>query len=268
VTDGIVLTGGVANAGAVVRIGDTVRRPPGAASTMQRKVLEHLAAVGFDRAPRYLGQDEQGRDVLSYVEGQVPTAPFPAWACTEGVLEETVRLLRDFHAAMAGFALPDSYVADLADPDGDEVVCHNDVCPENVVYRSGRPIGLLDFDLAAPGRRLWDLARTAIMWCPLGQRSTGRAWPTSIDALARLRTVSRAYGVPSDRAPSLSRLVVEASAQGRSWVRAKVDAGEPGFVELWHVQGLAERYAAADRWFDEHESSMTAAIAGESTGAR
>ncbi len=260
-TDEIVLAGGVANAGAVVRVGDTVRRPHAVSSTMQRAVLEHLERVGFDRAPRYLGEDEQGRDVFTYVEGDVPTAPFPAWACTDDVLRETVRLLRNFHEAMAGFVPPAERNADLADPDGDDVLCHNDVCPENVVYRSGQPVALLDFELAAPGRRLWDVARMAIMWCPLGERPSGTTWPTAVDVLGRLSVVSRAYGVAADDASLLTELIVEAHAQGRAWVRAKVDAGDPGFVQMWHVHRLAERYSAADVWYEEHRSLINQALA-------
>ena len=260
VGDEFVLTGGVANAGAVVRIGDTVRRPHGVSSAMQRAALEHLAGVGFDGAPRFLGQDEHGRDVFTYVKGDVPTPPFPAWACTDAVLSGTAELLRDFHDAMAGFVPPTWYVADLADPRGDETLCHNDVCPENVVYRSGRPVALLDFELAAPGRRLWDLARMAIMWCPLGEYPRGTTWPKNVDGLRRLRTLSRSYGVAPDDVSLLSELIVEAHAQGRAWVRAKVDANELGFVEMWHQHGLAERYSEAEAWYAQHSSLITAAI--------
>lgn len=47
------------------------------------------------------------------------------------------------------------------------MLCHNDVCPENVVFRNGRATALIDFDLAAPGRAVWDVAMTARYWVPM-----------------------------------------------------------------------------------------------------
>jgi hypothetical protein len=51
------LVGGDVNV--VVRVGDTVRRPPGPSGV--RSLLEWYERVGFDGAPRFLGFDEQGR---------------------------------------------------------------------------------------------------------------------------------------------------------------------------------------------------------------
>ena len=64
------LAGGVSNYGLVVRLGDTVHRPQTARSPAVHALLQHLERVGFDGAPRYLGQDDAGREVLSYVEGE------------------------------------------------------------------------------------------------------------------------------------------------------------------------------------------------------
>jgi aminoglycoside phosphotransferase (APT) family kinase protein len=61
-------------------------------------------------------------------------------------------LVRQFHDLTAGTLLAD----------GQEVVCHNDLSPKNTVYRDLgrglRPVAFLDWDLAAPGRRLHDVA--------------------------------------------------------------------------------------------------------------
>lgn len=34
-------------------------------------VLLHLEAVGFEGAPRFLGVDDEGREILTYIEGDV-----------------------------------------------------------------------------------------------------------------------------------------------------------------------------------------------------
>lgn len=54
-----------------------------------------------------------------------------------------------------------------ADPAGGTLVCHNDVCPENVVFRDGTALALLDFDFAAPGRPVFDLAHLARPCVPI-----------------------------------------------------------------------------------------------------
>ena len=65
VTEEVPLVGGMDPSWAPVRVGDTVRRPAGSSGESVRNLLLHLEAVGFDGAPRYLGTDEQGREVLS-----------------------------------------------------------------------------------------------------------------------------------------------------------------------------------------------------------
>src|SRR3712207_5306733 len=82
----VLLVGGTANRGRVVRVGDTVRRPQRATSPATHALLRHLADVGFDGAPRFLGVDEQAREVLSYVPGTAITPPYPAWALTDQAL--------------------------------------------------------------------------------------------------------------------------------------------------------------------------------------
>ena len=59
-----ILTGGRITAG-VVRIGDTVHRSPCGNSGFVRDVLSHLERRGADFAPRWLGVDEQGREVFA-----------------------------------------------------------------------------------------------------------------------------------------------------------------------------------------------------------
>jgi hypothetical protein len=67
----IPLTGGRLTQG-VVRIGNTARRPASAKSAVTADLLQLLEQRGFSGAPRYLGQDAEGRDILTYLDGWVP----------------------------------------------------------------------------------------------------------------------------------------------------------------------------------------------------
>lgn len=136
----------------VVRVGDTVRRPQNPKSPFVHELLLHLEGVGFDAAPRFLGIDERGREMLSYREGWVPDN-IKHWFSDE-TLAAAARLLREYHDATAGWK-------------GADVVCHNDISPVNFVFEGDVPVALIDFDMAAAGERMRDLAYGLFLWLAL-----------------------------------------------------------------------------------------------------
>ena len=82
----------------------------------------------------------------------MPVPPYPAWAQADAALASVATLLRRLHDAARSFDPAGStWSTEMADPAGGPIVCHNDVCLENVVFRDGVAVGLLDFDFAAPG---------------------------------------------------------------------------------------------------------------------
>jgi len=212
----------------VVRVGNTVRRPTTASSDAIRALLLHLEQAGFDGAPRYLGTDEQGRQVLSYIEGEVPP-PYPAWSMTDMALADLGRLLRRLHEATASLDLTvlAGWAGEWADPPGGTVICHNDVFPENVVFRDGHVIALIDFAMAAPGRPLWDVAIAAQEWAPLLAPATRIHHSPDLDSLTRLRLLAGAYGVGPDQASELVDVIFTECAQAIGHVRGEVAAGNP-----------------------------------------
>jgi hypothetical protein len=90
----------------IVRIGDTVRRPLRPFSLTVQAYLAHLHSAGFTGAPLPLGVDEQGREVLSFVPGDVPRNPLPPETAGEEVLVALARLIRALHEASAGWVPP------------------------------------------------------------------------------------------------------------------------------------------------------------------
>lgn len=149
-----------------------------------------------------LGLDAQGREVLTYLEGEVPDYPTAPQLWSQGVLEEVAGLLRRLHDATVGLDLPDSgWREGAAAPEGGEVVCHNDVAHYNTVFRAGQPVAFIDWDFAAPGPRAWDLAHAAYRFVPLvpdqGAVQLGVVLP--VDRPGRLRRFCDAYGL-ADRA--------------------------------------------------------------------
>lgn len=255
----VLLEGGTANRGLVVRRGDTVHRPTTPGSGAVHALLHHLERVGFDGAPRHLGQDERGREVLSFVEGEAATVPYPAWALTEDALASTARLLRRYHDAVRSFD-PSSRDWPTTVPRAyrDGLVSHNDPNLDNVVFRDGEAVALIDFDLASPGSALWDLALAARLWVPLRDPvdvPDARAERTR----ARLRLLANAYGCDDDD----RRRLVAAARETHGWcydiVRTGAAQGRPGYVQYW-TPSAQEHERRGRRWLDAHADALAASL--------
>ncbi|SNS74105.1 Ser/Thr protein kinase RdoA involved in Cpx stress response, MazF antagonist [Geodermatophilus pulveris] len=255
------LPGGVANRGRVVRVGDTVRRPLRRTSPATHALLDHLAAVGFDGAPRVLGTDRQGREVLGYIPGTAVTPPYPDWALTDAALRSVARLLADYHRAVAGFdPTPHSWPQPPPDPYAGELVGHNDLNLDNVVFRGGRAVALIDFDLAGPGSRLWDVACAARQWAPVRPDATVRDARQG-QGLRRLRVFADAYGLTGAERAALPAAI----QQNQEWFGGVVEryaaAGHAGFLEYWRsgTRLGSEEYRA---WLAGQEPALRAALSG------
>lgn len=196
-----VLTGGGLNE--VVRIGSTVRRPTGPWTPNVHRLLERLAPLGIAPAPH--GIDERGREVLSYLEGEVGHPPLPEALRTDAVLVAVARMVRRLHDASAelvGVLPAQGWQFPAVSPV--EVICHNDLAPYNMVFRDGSPVGVFDFDGARPGPRWWDLAYTAYCLVPFSPE-----FGTVADQRRRAGLFCAAYGI-------------DTAGAGR-WVRARLD---------------------------------------------
>jgi hypothetical protein len=180
----IALAGGFGTPG-VVRVGATVRRPPGENAAFVHALLRHLERVGFTGAPRLLGLDEAGREILTFVEGEV--------------------------------------VHDDSELSAEEAVA------------------LIDWDTAAPGRRIGDLDHAAWFYARL-------TWGDESVAVyaRRVEALCRGYGWPDpaqlldELEARLERCRAAARAGGRK-------AGEAVF---------GERLA----WMAEHGRAIRAAL--------
>jgi hypothetical protein len=258
------LSGGAANAGAVTRIGDVVLRPTTPQTSTIAALLEHLHGVGFHGVPQPLGLAPDGRERLAFIPGDVPLPPFPSWSLTDRVLASTAALLRGFHDAQVAFVAPvgASWSSEMADSVAGPLVCHNDVCPENVVFRRGTAVALLDFDFAAPGRPLHDLAQLAKMWVPLDtDQDAARYGRGRLDPFRRLRVVADAYGLPPDRTEFLDLLAQSiADARTGGFVRRRVEQGHQAFIEMAQTMGGLERYERRYQWFERNRQRFADAL--------
>lgn len=257
------LAGGMYDDGRVVRVGDTVRRPMRASSTAVQALLVHLEKVGFDEVPRFLGIDDQGREILTYIEGSVPLPPYPAWAVSDDAIVALGGLLRRFHEASASFDARGitGWSTDWSDPRGGPLVCHNDLFPENMVYRGRLPVALIDFGEAAPGRPTWDLAIAAEVWAPLTAPEGRPEHERGLDAVRRVALLAQAYGLGSHRAAELVDVIVEQRARSQAHMRAEIADGDEVLLDYWNRHGGEAQAAADAAWLESQHAALVESIA-------
>ena len=198
---------------------------------------------GWAGAPRFLGTDEQGREVLSFIEGHVAWEPVqPSSLTSDASLSRLAVLVREFHDLTAGTPLAG----------GGKVVCHNDLSPKNTVYRDGgaglMPTAFIDWDIAAPGERIHDIAHVCWQYLDLGP---GVADPAA--ASRRMRLICDAYGL-ADRGSLLETILWW---QDRCWrgIEAKAAGGDPAMTRL-RDSGVVRVIRDAFDWVTAHRAGL------------
>ncbi|MET7703525.1 phosphotransferase [Streptomyces sp. NPDC005485] len=262
-TEDEALVGGMTNAGTVFRRGAVVERPAPRNAPALHAYLLALKGNGFDAAPTPVGLTEDGREQLTFIVGDVALPPFRGWVMTTTALESVGRLLRRLHetSGVVGVDPRAGWPGDLADPEGGTMLCHNDVCPENVVFRDGRASALIDFDLAAPGRPLWDIAMTARYWVPmLDPVSAAGLYPEGLDAPARLRILADSYGLSRQDRAELPGVVEQATDVCRAFVGRRVAEGDPVYVQALAERGGWERWDRLQAWLADRRETFMAAL--------
>lgn len=265
----IALVGGTVTEG-VVRKGDTVRRPLGRHSPLVHALLRHLESVGFEGAPRFLGIDSAGREVLTFVAGEVAGQPRHAWVTDENRLASVGRLVRAYDDAIVGFTVPEDIEPPAADvkpppdmppapPYPPEFIGHMDLTPDNVVFRDGEAVSLIDFDLARPASRVDEVHNLMLHWAPLGDPADADPPLDEVDVPRRCRIIADAYGMSeADR----GRLVEVALLRSRrAWfaMRQIAEVRGGGWARMWE-EGIGDKIKRRQAWLEHNGPAIDAAL--------
>jgi hypothetical protein len=250
----------------IVRIGDTVRRPLRPFSMTVQAYLAHLRDAGFTGAPLPLGVDEHGREVLSFVHGEIPRWPLPPEAAGEDVLVALARLIRALHEASAGWVPPPGAVwhGSPANPgrvtERAELVSHRDYAVGNVVFRDGLPAALIDFDFARPTTQVYDIANALWYWAPL-RMGDPRDRPPALaeaDIPHRVAVFADAYGMTARQRAELAPLAVEIARRYHQDSRASAKL-DPLWRKHWE-DGGKDVLPRAEAWLREMAPAIAARL--------
>lgn len=268
VADEEALRGGNLSAG-VVRVGHTVRRPTGPWTPAVHSLLRHLELVGFHGAPRLYGLDELGREVLEFVDGEVP------WPQRHrellGGLDSVRRvgaLLRSFHDAVASFPVDPKAVwrfpemAADSEPFVDDrgvIVCHNDPAAWNLVIGRER-WALVDWDAAGPRPPIWDVAYCAMGVVPIASDVTSAGWEEPPPYLPRLQALADGYGLTVSERLRLPEVIVARIRSSYQHLRRRAAAGIAPWDELWR-NGHGEAWSLMLQFAEANQAAWTSQIA-------
>jgi len=256
-----ILAGG--NMNKVVKVGETVRRES-KPNPFVNDLLRYLENVGCPYVPKYLGVDEKGRESFSYIQGVVPGNNYPeneSYMWSDLALAELAKILRRFHDSSVRFSTSEKSLHDFPEASRHEVVCHNDAALYNVVFKDELPVGMIDFDMAGFGPRIWDIAYTLYTSVPLAGFAPGGEDFSVVEynktdhasmRKKRIKLFFDSYGmnVPTD----LKWWVISRIQFMCTTLSDRAAAGDPAFIKLvqeGHLDHYKKELIFLDKHFDD-----------------
>jgi phosphotransferase family enzyme len=248
------LSGGAMLDRGIVRVGETVRRPWDVWSSSVHAVLEHLANAEFVEAPKFLGRDEQGREVLTFLEGEDSGWPLRPHFLTDQGAFELGCLVRRLGQALSSYAPADDAVWQFAvgTPAEGQALQHGDLGPWNIVWSGEKVSGIIDWDFLHPGDPDFDLGYLAWTAVPFmsDERAAIKGFPDVPDRSAR----AHAFADGAEVAPSrLIKAVLDAQVtQAQRIDSLGVQGAEPW--RTFRDRGLGEdafqdvAWSRRERW--------------------
>ena len=244
----IPISGGRLNRGRLVRSGDFLLRPADEAVEVEQVIIE----VGkvFGGAPKTFGRDSHGRLKLEWIEGESADAFQGDDEQSKSLLHSVGALLRDLHDSTEGAVTKRiSAFRDSLDPSGiQEVVCHGDAGPGNIVLRDGVAFALIDWEMASFGRRSWDLATALRYWAPFRNPENKKPVELLLDPLQRAEWVLDGYSTSDNLRLETVRLLPLNRKVQAEYVIDRIKARGQAVYEKWVANGGIRRLALDDAW--------------------
>jgi len=214
------------------RVDNAVHRPSGPWTRSVHALLRHVRAVGFTAVPEPLGFDDAGNEIVTFLEGEVSNYPLSAAAASEEALISAARLLRAYHEATRAFLAqnPESHTWLLPSRTPVEVICHGDFAPYNVVLNGRQAVGIIDFDTAHPGPRIWDIAYALYRWAPFTNQQNPDRLGDLATQIGRARLFCDTYGFPAAQRHNLVDMMILRLETLVNYMQTEAAKGNEAFI--------------------------------------
>ncbi|NEI68076.1 phosphotransferase [Rhizobium lusitanum] len=192
------------------RQGDLVVRPVRPWTPGVHALLAALPRYGFTAAPQPNGFDEVWEKV-AYLPGATGDLGDNGEMRSERILRSAALLLHRYHHSSA-LVLRDiaaTHTWQLPPRLPSEIVCHGDFAPYNVVVNDGEVTGIIDFETAHPGSRIWDLAYALYRWAPLSSNVAVEGLDRLDGQIRRARAFVDAYELPVTERHAQPGVIIE-----------------------------------------------------------
>ena len=254
--DEIPISGGRLNRGRLVRLGDFVLRPADEDVDAEQVIIE----VGkvFAGLPKTFGRDSDGRLKLEWIEGESAEAFEDDGEKSKTRLLSVGRLLRNLHDSTEGAVTQKvSTFRDSLDPSGiQEVTCHGDAGPGNIVFRNGTAFALIDWEMAAPGRRSWDLATALRYWAPFRNPANKKPAELLLNPWQRAGWILDGYSASEGLRLETAKLLPLNQKVQAEYVIGRIKARGEVVYEDWANKGGLRRLALDDAWLGEESERL------------
>ncbi len=216
----------------VIRIGNFIYRKSGPWSQQVQQFLRHLHTQGFHRVPEPFGFDEDGREIVSYIEGETFDYPLTEKAKAVNVLLSAAQLLRVYHDASINFLNSNLYSQNWMFPckEPQEVMCHNDFAPYNIVFQGEQAIGIIDFETIHPGPRKWDIAYALYRFAPFTSKDDEDGVEGIENQIKRARLFCQAYGLVEEDKKGMADLMIERLQELLNFLIKSANEGNKKYV--------------------------------------
>jgi hypothetical protein len=228
-------------------------------SPLVHALLRHLEDVGFAGAPRFLGIDSAGREVLTYVEGEVAGRPRPAWIADEDRLDDAAATFVVPPGAEPDPGLPDPPGIPPAPPYPPELIGHVDITPENVVFRDGQAVALIDFDLAKWATRADEMYSAMMWWAPLRDPADVDPLLRDVDAPRRCRLLADAYGMSQTDRDRVIEVAIMRSRRSWHLMKQRAELLGGGWQRMWD-EGAGDQIKRRLAWLERNAGTLRAAL--------
>jgi hypothetical protein len=247
------------------RSGEMVLRESGPWAPAVLDLLRHLERVGFEGAPRVVGDGHaaDGRLAVSFVPGESPHPS--AWA--DDHVWAVGALLKGLHEATASFTpafgmkWQDTWLHQIGQS-ADLVVGHGDAAPWNIVGRGGMPEALVDWEFAGPIDRLTELAYAAWLNAQLHDDDVAElhCLPDARTRARHVHAILDGYELPSDRRGDVVERMIEVAVHAARAEAVMADV-HPDSTEAVDAHGYPVLWAITWRarsasWMMRHQTLL------------